>query len=307
MQDILIFGNGGTATEKAASKKSNLKYTEWNGAERMAYVITTALEKGGTSKTTTVINIATLMAKDRKKVLVVDCDPQANCTYMLTGHKKNNGFFKGEGVYNMLRQYSEEAAIDNFVRETNVPGVNIIPSNAQTPMALGQLDLLAEEYVQAPYKFLAFCLAKVAADYDYILVDTPPSRDNMVLSALFAADSVLIPCKCDEFSMDGLETTLKMVSEMVKNEGMPIDILGILLTQVERTAVSTLVKDKLLESEYGDLLFKASIRKSSAVAESTVVAQPVVEYAVRSNPSQDYAALYKEIKTRIKALTKEEK
>lgn len=267
----------------------------------MATVITTAIEKGGTGKTTTVVNIAALAAKDGKNVLVVDCDAQANSTYMLSGNKKSDNVYKGKGLYNMFRAYDEESDIDKFIHKTNVEGVDMIPSNAETPMAIGQLDILAREFTDSAYKFLAFCLAKVIDQYDYIIIDTPPTRDVMTISALYAADEVIIPCRCDEFSLDGLQTTIKVIDNLSRDEGMKINLLGIALTQVERTAVTAMTREEILESDFGSLLFNTMVRKGAAVADSTKIAQPVVKYAKSSNPAKDYQALYQEITERLAA------
>lgn len=265
----------------------------------MATVITTAIEKGGTGKTTTVVNLAALAALDGNKVLVVDCDAQANSTYMLSGNKKSDNAYKGKGLYNMFRSYDEESDIDRFIHPTNVAGVDMIPSNAETPMAIGQLDILAKEYTDSAYKFLALCLAKVIDRYDYIIIDTPPTRDVMTLSAVFAADEVLLPCRCDEFSLDGLQTTVKIIDNLSRDEGMEISILGVVLTQVERTAVTTLTREEIEDSDFGQYLFNTMVRKGAAVADSTIVAQPVVIYSKNSNPSRDYQELYKEIQERL--------
>ena len=248
----------------------------------MSLILTTAIEKGGTGKTTTVVNLAALMAAEGKRVLVVDMDQQANTTYMLTQHKKAENFYKGHGLVNMFMNF------------------DIIPSTAQTPRAVHQLDLLADEYKMKNYTFLIHCLANINDDYDYIVIDTPPARDNLTISALFCADEVLIPVRCDNFSLEGFETTLAMILDLETREDVKIDILGVVLTQVERTAAVNLVRQMFEENpEYASVLFKTGIRKGSAVPESTIAAVPVVRYAKKSNPSVDYMQLWNEIKQRL--------
>ena len=167
----------------------------------MSLILTTAIEKGGTGKTTTVVNLAALMAAEGKQVLVVDMDQQANTTYMLTQHKKAENFYKGHGLVNMFMNFDLGGMdLTPYIHPTNVEGVHIIPSTAQTPRAVHQLDLLADEYKMKNYTFLIHCLANINDDYDYIVIDTPPARDNLTMSALFCADEVLIPVRCDNFS-----------------------------------------------------------------------------------------------------------
>lgn len=202
----------------------------------MSLILTTAIEKGGTGKTTTVVNLAALMAAEGKRVLVVDMDQQANTTYMLTQHKKAENFYKGHGLVNMFMNFDLGGMdLTPYIHPTNVEGVHIIPSTAQTPRAVHQLDLLADEYKMKNYTFLIHCLANINDDYDYIVIDTPPARDNLTMSALFCADEVLIPVRCDNFSLEGFETTLAMILDLETREDVKIDILGVVLTQVERT------------------------------------------------------------------------
>ena len=215
----------------------------------MSLILTTAIEKGGTGKTTTVVNLAALMAAEGKRVLVVDMDQQANTTYMLTQHKKAENFYKGHGLVNMFMNFDLGGMdLAPYIHPTNVEGVHIIPSTAQTPRAVHQLDLLADEYKMKNYTFLIHCLANINDDYDYIVIDTPPARDNLTMSALFCADEVLIPVRCDNFSLEGFETTLAMILDLETREDVKIDILGVVLTQVERTAAVNLVRQMFEEN-----------------------------------------------------------
>ena len=136
----------------------------------MSLILTTAIEKGGTGKTTTVVNLAALMAAEGKRVLVVDMDQQANTTYMLTQHKKAENFYKGHGLVNMFMNFDLGGMdLTPYIHPTNVEGVHIIPSTAQTPRAVHQLDLLADEYKMKNYTFLIHCLANINDDYDYAI------------------------------------------------------------------------------------------------------------------------------------------
>lgn len=268
----------------------------------MATIITTAIEKGGTGKTTTVINLAPLMAEDGKRVLVVDMDQQANTTFMLTGHKKTDNAFKGKGLVNMFMNYDASAPdARSFIHPTNIEGVDIIPSTAQTPRAIGQLGVLSEEYSQREYTFLVQLLASVDDDYDYILIDTPPARDVLTTSALYAAEHVIIPLRCDGLSMEGFETTYSMISELERTEDISINILGAVFTHVETRASVTAVSRELfnLSEDFRQIPFETSIRKGSVVPDSTYKAVPVVLSSRRSNPAKDYCALWEEIKARL--------
>ena len=175
----------------------------------MATTITVAIEKGGCGKTVTVTNLADLMSDDGNKVLAVDTDPQGNLTYALTGARITDRTYIGKGLYDMYNNFGARPVTD-FISETNLEGVDIIAANSSTPRIANRLhDLLADSQLLEdgdPNKlsdesdFLRYFLEQVQDKYDYILIDTQPSRDNiMVMSALMASDYVLVPMVCDSF------------------------------------------------------------------------------------------------------------
>ncbi len=166
-------------------------------------------------------------------------------------------------------------------------------------MAAKQLQILEQSESTSINMFLAMCLAQVAGEYDFILIDTPPSRDVMVTNALMASDFVLIPCVCDDYSRDSVYRTVAMCQQLEHDEGEKIDVLGIILTMVEKTALTEVIRNELRESQLGSKLFAAEIRKGQAVKDSTRLGAPVVLCARSSNPAKDYAKVYAELKTRI--------
>ena len=270
----------------------------------MADIITVAIEKGGVGKTSTVVNLAALTAMDGKRTLVVDMDSQANTTYMLTGENKMSMAFRDRGIFDMIRAHGLKPTKD-FISKTQIENLDIIPSNAQTPKTVGMLQIL-ENGKTSQNIFLLLCLAEVADDYDYIIVDTPPSRDALTMNALVASDYVLIPCKCDNFSLDSLSTTYEICSMLSESENTEIKIIGIVLTIVERTALTQTIREELRESEYGTELLQTEIRKGQVVSDSTRFASPVVIYAKSSTPAKDYVSLYHELMERIARIESEE-
>ena len=187
----------------------------------------------------------------------------------------------------------------NYISRTQFDNIDIIPANGNTPMAAKQLQILEQSESTSINMFLAMCLAQVAGEYDYILIDTPPSRDVMVTNALMASDFVLIPCVCDDYSRDSVYRTVAMCQQLEHDEGEKIDVLGIILTMVEKTALTEVIRNELRESQLGSKLFAAEIRKGQAVKDSTRLGAPVVLCARSSNPAKDYAKVYAELKTRV--------
>lgn len=261
----------------------------------MTRVITVAISKGGVGKTTTSINLAAELGIHGKKVLLVDTDEQGNATSSATGRGKDE--FGGKGIFDMIRSFGLSHPHD-FISPSSIPNVDVIPSNSLTNQILNQLPILKTQYGQAEYFYLAACLEKVKDDYDFIIIDTPPAKNNLTLSALFAADEVIIPVKADKYCMESLTETIAMIDKLKNAENIDINILGILLTIVEKTVLARTIRDTIEDSEYGNLLFKTEIRKAQAVNESTAYMIPVVMYDEKANPSQDYEALYNEILTK---------
>ena len=258
----------------------------------MARVITVTISKGGVGKTTTAVNLAAEFGIHGSRVLLVDMDEQGNATISATG--KNKEEFANKGVFDMMRAFKITPP-DSFISPSSIPNVDILPSNPLTNQVLNQLPILKMQYGYAEYVYLSVCLEQVKSNYDVIIIDTPPAKNNLTLSALYAADDVIIPLKADKYSMESLTETIAMIETLNRTENIDINILGILFTIVEKTALMRSLKETLEDSEYKDVLFKTEIRKAQAVNESTVYAMPVVIYDAKSNPSLDYEALYEEI------------
>lgn len=262
----------------------------------MGQVISVVVEKGGSAKTTTVVNLAALMARDGNKVLVVDLDAQANATFSLTGQSKNS--FDKRGVYEVVKTYGF-VPTETFISKTIDSGIDIIPSNTLTSEIVEFLPLLQKEHNKPRYTFLLDRLAEISAKYDYVLIDTPPALGDLFLSALFASDYAIIPAKCEKYSLDAIISTFIAINTLEKETGDTVKILGILLTMVERTSLSKVIRNAIANSEYGKDLFSTEIRKSQAVNDSTVAALPVVNFDKNCNASKDYISLWTEIKERV--------
>lgn len=261
----------------------------------MAKVITVAISKGGVGKTTTSINLAAEFGIHGEKVLLVDMDEQGNATISSTGKSKEE--FDNKGVFDMLRAF-QISPTSTYISLSSIPNVDIIPANSLTNQILNQLPILKMQYGYAEYVYLSACLEQIKDRYDLIIIDTPPAKNNLTLSALYAADEVIIPVKADKYCMDSLSETIAMLDRLKQTEGIHTNVMGVLLTIVERTALTRSLRDAISESEYGPMLFKTEIRKAQVVNESTAYMIPVVMYDENSRPSQDYESLYHEIKAR---------
>lgn len=265
----------------------------------MALVITTALEKGGVGKTATTVNLAAAMALDGKNVLVVDTDIQANSTFFLTGSKLKHKKYEGKGLFDMIRAYGI-IGTGHYISKTQFKNIDIIPSTLSTPLVPAQLSTLAESTQSKETDFLFMALGQIAENYDFILIDTPPAHDNIIVqSAMLASDYVIFPLILEEQCMDSLETTYAVVKKLEKQENTEIKILGILPTLIDKTTITAHNREALQNSIYSEYLFNTEIHKGVAVKESSNLAMPCVYYDKTAKPSVDYLELYEEIKERI--------
>ena len=258
----------------------------------MSKVITIAISKGGVGKTTTAINLAAEFGIHGYKVLLIDTDEQGNTTFSATGNSKDS--YAGKGLFDMIRSFSILPS-ENFISETNIPNTDIIPANLLTGQIENQLPILKSQYGRAEYVYLASCLETLKSSYDVIIIDTPPAKNDLTLSALYAADEVIIPVKPDMYSVDSVGETFALIETLNKNEGININVLGVLMTLVEKTSLTNAIRATFLSSDFNDLLLKSEIRKGQVVNDSTAMRMPVVLYDKNSKPSIDYAILYNEV------------
>ena len=267
----------------------------------MGVVITVAIEKGGVGKTATVTNLAAVYAKRGKKVLVIDMDAQCNSTYFMTGNKKRQNEYRGKGVAEMLRVYGQQVDLKRYIQPTQIENCYIIPSNAATNSIPEILNLLHRDYEVNQNAFLAYTLAPLQDEFDYILIDTPPSLDLLTTNALVACDYVLIPFNAEEQALDGLQDTNEIRLRLEKEVDATINLLGIVFTMVEsRSTLTKIMKDTLLQDErYAPCVLKTEIRKGQSVKESSTYGLPVVISAPSSNPAKDYVTLAKELEKRM--------
>lgn len=262
-----------------------------------ANTLTVACEKGGVGKTTTAINLAPLFVKNLDfKVLMIDLDNQANLTRSLTGEDRssweNNGLY--ELVYEMLQKNADP---HKFVSHTNYSGIDLIPANTKTQ----KIDARLEEYSSVcgmpPYVFIKEAIKTLSEDYDLIIVDTPTNKGTMLLSGLYMSNEVLIPCKADAHSFNGVISIFTMLDDLKRENPNDFDssVVGIVQTIVEKVAITQLVREEYLKANYPAFLLETMIRKANAVNESTFSDTIPSISSQNSNVKKDYEALYSEI------------
>ena len=252
----------------------------------MGQTIACANQKGGVGKTTTVVNLGSYLALFGERVLIIDFDPQGNATSGL-------GFDR-----NSIERSIYDAIVDGVsLRELTLPGpvdeLDVVPSTIA--LAGAEVELAP---IEGRERRLSRLLAEVKADYDYILIDCPPSLGLLTVNALTAADSVLIPLQCEYYALEGL-TQLLATLDLIRDHLNPeLDIKGVVLTMFDaRTKLSADVANEV-RRHLGDHVFKTVIPRNVRLSEAPSHGQPISRYAPDSTGALAYAALTNELRAR---------
>ena len=247
----------------------------------MGKVISVANQKGGVGKTTTTVNLSTLLAKKGKKVLLIDTDPQGNATSGLGITKELE-----LSVYDIL---VGDTTFEETVQDTAVKNLKICPSNIS--LAGAEVELVS---MMSREQRLKVKLDEVKDQYDYVLIDCPPSLGLVTLNAFTASDSVLIPVQCEYFALEGLGQLLNTVNLVKKHLNKSLEIEGALLTMYDaRTNLSNQVV-KEVKKYFENKVYKTVIPRNVRLSEAPSYGMPISLYDARSKWAKAYDKLTKE-------------
>jgi len=248
-----------------------------------ARVISVVNQKGGVGKTTTAVNLATIFAVMDKKVLIIDIDSQGNTSSGL-GIKQTERKITSYNVFNGLN------SIRDAILATEVPNLSIVSAN--TNLAAIELDLI---HLKNYENILLEKLEEIKNDFDYIIIDCPPSLGLITLNALVACDEVLIPMLCDFYSLEGLSHLLKTVEIVEKKMNPGIKIGGILFTMYDKRNKLTEQVENDVRACLGKLVYKTTIPRNVKVSEAPSHGKAAIIYDYRCSGSRAYIDLAKEI------------
>ena len=252
----------------------------------MARVIAFANQKGGVAKTTTTLNLGVALAEQGKRVMAIDLDPQGNLTM-------SQGWNPDEIERSMFDVLVHKLPITEILR------------NSEIDVAVSSIDLAGAELALASMigreRALEKALMPVLGDYDYILIDTPPSLGLLTINALVASNGVIVPVQCEYLSLRGLvqlENTLTMIRE---NLNPNVAIQGILPTMYDKRITHSREADEILRENFGDLVYNTRIRKTIRYAEAPVKGSSIIAYEPEGEAAELYRDLAKEVLSGEKA------
>ena len=260
----------------------------------MAKIYSICNQKGGVGKTTTAVNLAAFMAIKGCKVLLVDLDPQGNAT-SASGIQKDS---IETSIYDLLIEGAEPA---DAVKPTKTKGLFVLPAN--TDLAGAEIELVSE--MAREYK-LKEVLRKISDDYDYIIIDTPPSLSLLTINALSSCDEVIIPIQCEYLALEGLSQLMKTIELVKANLHPEMKVAGILLTMFDGRLILNNDVVEEVRNHFPDQVFSAVIPRNVRLGESPSFGMPILFYDPTSAGSVAYESFADELlKSDGRSITKE--
>ena len=256
----------------------------------MPRILAVANRKGGVGKTTTTVNVATAMAAAGKKVLVIDLDPQGNASTSMGVDKKGSM----PSSYDVLLGSNR---LTDAVVWTEIPGFSIVPSSPD--LAAAEIELVDMEKREFALKN---AISKEAVNYDYILIDCPPSLSLITINALVAADAVIVPLQCEFLALEGVSDLIRNINTIKKNFNPRLVLQGVVLTMYDKRNNLTQMVEDDVRHFFGKKVYDTVIPRNVRISEAPSHGKPVLLYDFKCPGSQAYIGLTKEVLKREREL-----
>ena len=256
----------------------------------MPRILAIANRKGGVGKTTTTVNVATAMAAAGKKVLVIDLDPQGNASTSLGIDKKGSM----PSSYDVLLG---NRRLTDAVVWTEIPGFSIVPSSPD--LAAAEIELVDVEKREFALKK---SISKEAVNYDYILIDCPPSLSLITVNALVASDAVIVPLQCEFLALEGISDLIRNINTIKKNFNPGLVLQGVVLTMYDKRNNLTQMVEDDVRNFFGKKVYDTVIPRNVRISEAPSHGKPVLLYDFKCPGSQAYIGLTKEVLKREREL-----
>lgn len=253
----------------------------------MARIFAIANQKGGVAKTTTAVNLSSSLVEKGQRVLLVDLDPQGNAT-------SGCGIIKhrlSRCIYDVI---INEEDIHNVIVDTELKNLKVAP--ARIELAGAEIELVSQMYREGK---LRTALDTVKEEYDFIIIDCPPSLGLLTLNALCAATDVLIPIQCEYYALEGLSLLINTLDKVKRSINRNLQIIGVLLTMFDaRTNLAIQVVDEV-KNHFQDKVFRTIIPRNVRLSEAPSHGQPIILYDSKSRGAEVYRDLAEEVLERV--------
>ncbi|MBR1648560.1 MAG: ParA family protein [Alphaproteobacteria bacterium] len=256
----------------------------------MARIIAVANRKGGVGKTTTTVNVATAMAAAGKKVLVIDLDPQSNASTSL-------GIDKHGRMISSYEVILGERSLSEAVVWTEIPNFSLVPSSPD--LAGAEIELIDRSRREFALKE---ALSKTVVNYDYVLIDCPPSLNLVTVNALVASDAVIVPLQCEYLALEGMVDLISNINAIKKHFNPTLELHGVVLTMYDGRNNLTQMVEEDVRGYFGKKVYKTVIPRNVRISEAPSHGKPVLLYDFKCAGSQAYISLAGEVLNREKEL-----